>query len=133
MNATRILRRLLIATSLGAFAACTSYELKTTPEPGAAKYAPSDPDQIEILRSVPSRAHEKLGEIQVDASTDPAPPLVELGKTLRKEAAKLGADAIVIMQYREVSIPDPKAGTPPPPSAPTIVIHRGIAIAIKYK
>jgi hypothetical protein len=133
VNANRILRGLLLATSLGALAACTSIDVKSTPYPAAAKYAPSDPDKIEILRSEPSRDHEKIGEIQIDASTDPAPPLIDLGDTLRKEAAKIGADAVIVMQYREVSVPDPKAGNPPPPSAPTVIIHRGMAVAIKYK
>src|SRR5262249_25782466 len=133
VNAKRILRGLLLSASLGALAACTSIDVKTTPYPGVAKYAATDPEKVEILRSTPSRAHDKLGEIQLDASNDPAPPLVDLGSTLREEAAKLGADAVVVMQYREMVVPDPKAGNPPPPNAPTITIHRAIAVAIKYK
>ena len=133
MNATRIFRGLLFAASLGALAACTSFTVQTTPFPGAPKLAASDPEKIEILRSTPSRNFDKLGEIQIDASTDPAPPLVDLGGTLREEAAKLGADAVIVQSYLETTIPDPKAGNPPPASAPTVVIHRGIGIAIKYK
>ena len=133
MDAMRFLKALLVPAALGALVACTSIDVKTTPYPGLPKLAPTAADKIEILRAAPSRAHEKLGEIQIDASNDPAPPLVDLGTTLQEEAAKLGADAVVILSYREMTIPDPKAGTPPPPNAPNVTIHRALAVAIKYR
>jgi hypothetical protein len=49
------------------------------------------------LRSEPTRPNDRLGEIMIDASTDPAPPLTEVEAKLRKEAAKLGADAVVVV------------------------------------
>ena len=133
MEAKRFLKALLLPASLCALVACTSIEVKTTPYPGLQKLAATDPDKVEILRAAPARPHEKLGEIQIDSSNDPAPPLVDLATTLQEEAAKLGADAVVIMDYREMTISDPKAGTPPPANAPNKTIHRALAIAIKYK
>src|SRR5262249_49285641 len=49
VNAKRILRGLLLSASLGALAACTSIDVKTTPYPGVAKYAATDPEKVEIL------------------------------------------------------------------------------------
>jgi hypothetical protein len=51
---------------------------------------PGDPAKAEILRSEPTRPNDRLGEIMIDASTDPAPPITEVEAKLRKEAAKLG-------------------------------------------
>lgn len=128
MNATRSVRRLLRATSLLALVACGSIEVKTTPAPGAPHYAATDPGKVELLRSPPARNYDRLGDIQLDSSTDPAPPITDLGETLREEAAKLGADAVVILQYREVAAEAAKEG-----SAPAKTIHRALAVAIKYR
>ena len=94
MDAKRFRTALLLPASLCALVACTSIAVKTTPYPGLQKLAATDPDKVEILRAAPARPHEKLGEIQIDSSNDPAPPLVDLATTLQEEAAKLGADAV---------------------------------------
>jgi hypothetical protein len=41
-----------------------------------------------------------LGEIVVDTSTEPAPPVADVEDKLRTEAAKLGANAVVVVLDR---------------------------------
>ena len=42
----------------------------------------------------------KIGEVLVDATTDPAPPVMEIEARLRKEAARIGGDAVVVVYDR---------------------------------
>ena len=46
------------------------------------------------------QAHDALGEVVVDASIQPAAPIEQIEDKLRSEAAKMGADAIVIQVDR---------------------------------
>ncbi|MNN51443.1 hypothetical protein D3C81_1660790 [compost metagenome] len=50
-----------------------------------------------MLRTEPLRPHVRLGEILIDASVDPAPPITEVEEKLRDESAKLGGDAVVVV------------------------------------
>ena len=52
---------------------------------------------MQILRTEPSRPHVKLGEITVDATSSPPPTAQEVDGMLRMAAAKLGADAAVVV------------------------------------
>ncbi len=55
---------------------------------------------MEILRGEPSRPHDRLGEIVVDASIDPPPPIEKVEAKLRSEASKLGADVVIVVSDR---------------------------------
>ena len=68
-------RGVLLAALASVLMACASVEAYTTQYVGAPHYPPSDPARVEILRTEPTRPHERLGEIVLDASTDPAPPI----------------------------------------------------------
>ncbi|MNE83096.1 hypothetical protein D3C80_1798840 [compost metagenome] len=59
--------------------------------------SPTDPASVEVLRREPLRPHERLGEVIIDASTDPAPPVDEIEQRLREEAAKIGGEAVVVV------------------------------------
>jgi hypothetical protein len=78
-------------------AACTSLDSQTTQYVGAPHFAPTDPKTVEILRVPPQQEVDQLGEIVVDASIEPAPPIAEIEQRLREEAAKLGASAVVVV------------------------------------
>ena len=43
------------------------------------------------------RAHERIGEVSLTASTTPAPAVVEVEEKLRAKASTLGADAVVVV------------------------------------
>lgn len=66
---------------------CASVDSYTTQYVGAPHFPPGDPAKVEILRTEPTRPHDRLGEIVIDASTDPAPQITKVEDKLRKEAA----------------------------------------------
>ena len=72
----------------------------TTAYVGAPHFPPSNPASVEILRTSPSQPHDRLGEVVVDASIQPAPPVTEVEQKLREEAARIGADAAVVVYDR---------------------------------
>jgi len=112
---------------------CASISSNTVQYVGVPHFAPSDPASVEILRTEPTRPHDRLGEIIVDASTDPAPPIAKVEERLRKEAAKLGADAAVVVYDRIQPVGVFVSGTYWSRSASTITGRKLIGIAIKYK
>ena len=74
---------------------CSSISTTHTQDICAPRFAPSDPAQVEILPNVPARPHIELGQVWAysgSASGDPS----KVEEALRKEAAKLGADAFVV-------------------------------------
>ncbi len=66
---------------------------------GAPRYAASDPAQVQILRTEPTRPHVRLGEVRAEPS-DENMDAAKIEEALRKEAAKLGADAVVVVDDR---------------------------------
>lgn len=74
---------------------CCSISTTHTQDICGPRFAPSDPSQVVILPNVPARPHIELGQVwaySTSASENPS----KLEQVLRKEAAKLGADAFVI-------------------------------------
>jgi hypothetical protein len=80
---------LLVATG------CRGISTAYTQDIGGARFPASDPAKIEILRDVPARPHVELGQVWAHSS-DRNADASELEDALRKEAAKLGADAFVV-------------------------------------
>ncbi|MCG3117148.1 MAG: hypothetical protein LLH30_15880 [Candidatus Manganitrophus sp. SA1] len=76
---------------------CTTLEADRIQYAGASRFPPSDPDAVEILREEPKQPNERLGEIIIDASVEPSPPISDVEQKLREEAGRLGADAVVIV------------------------------------
>jgi len=112
---------------------CASIDSHTTQYVGAAHPLPTDPTAVEILRAVPTRPHERIGEVKVDASTDPAPPVTDVEARLRKEAAKIGADAVVVVYDRIQPVGAYVSGSWWGGSVSTISGRVLIGVAIKYK
>lgn len=86
----------LLASALG-LSACATVDAQTTAYVGVEHPAATIPAEVQILRVEPTRPHVRLGEILVDASVDPAPPITQVEEKLRNEGAKLGADAVVVV------------------------------------
>ncbi|MNP07177.1 hypothetical protein D3C76_991940 [compost metagenome] len=100
MSVTQHLRPLLPALALLGLAACANIEAQTTEYVGVPHAAPTTPASVEVLRSEPSRPHDRLGEVVLDASTGPPPPVTEIEQKRRDEAAKIGGDAVVVVYDR---------------------------------
>jgi hypothetical protein len=78
---------------------CREISTTHTQDIGRTRFSPSDPAQIEILRDVPATPHVELGQVW-GHSSDTSGDVSKLETALRKEAAMLGADAIVVWQDR---------------------------------
>ena len=125
---------LLIALVLGflvpMLVACATVDTMSTPYIGAPHPPPTDSAHVAILRQPPTQAHDGLGEVVVDASTQPAAPIEQIENTLRTEAAKMGADAIVVVVDRVQPVGVYVYG---PWSADPVLGRRVVGVAIKYR
>lgn len=75
---------------------CNTVQTTTKQDIGAPTYAPSNPVQVQILRTEPTRAHVRLGEVQAEPATESV-DVAKIEAALQKAAAKLGADAAVVV------------------------------------
>ena len=128
-----ILIVLVLAFLVGMLTACATVDATSTQYIGAPHPPSSDPAKVAILRAPPPLAHDRLGEVVVDASTEPPPPIEQVEEKLRTEAAKLGADAIVIVldrvQPTAVYVSGPWWGR----SVDTVMGRKVVGAAIKYR
>jgi hypothetical protein len=123
----------LLAALVMSFATgCQTVSTTHTQEIGGPKFAPSDPTKVEILRTEPTRAHVRLGEVQAEPS-DMNVDVSKIEDALRKEAAKLGADAAVVVadktQVTGAVVNGPWWGR----SVEAVQGRVVIAVAIKYQ
>ena len=129
----RLLLFLLLIITASLLVSCASVDASSTQYVGVVHSPPSDPATVEILRSEPTRPHERLGEVVVDASTDPAPPVAQIEDKLKKEAAKMGADAVVIVYDQVQPVGVVVSGGYWTRTASTVTGHRLVGLAIKYR
>lgn len=100
-----------------ALASCAHIDAATTQYVGVPRTAPTDAATVQVLPSEPMRTHDRLGEILLDVSVDPAPPVADIEQRLREEAAKMGGNAVFVV--RDVLHPD--------------LGRKLIAVAIRYR
>jgi hypothetical protein len=94
-NRREVLMLALLAVVV-ASAACSTISVSSKQYLGAPAFAPTNPDKVELLRTRPHRPHEKLGEVKLEPSGNPS--TADLEMAMKKEAAKMGADAVVIVR-----------------------------------
>jgi hypothetical protein len=114
-------------------AACATVDVTTTQYLGAPRYQPTEPNAVQILRTEPTAPHDRLGEVLVDASVDPAPSISEVEQKLCKAAAKLGADAVVVVYDRVQPVAAYVSGPGWGRSIETISGRKVVAVAIRYQ
>lgn len=85
---------LLVLISAAACARHTGIELY----PGAPRFAPTYPGDVDLLRHEPGRPHIRLGEVWIKPEPDWSPMFVE--NKLREQAGRIGAHALVIVMDR---------------------------------
>ncbi|MGC8990979.1 MAG: hypothetical protein ACP5MD_12735 [Verrucomicrobiia bacterium] len=112
---------------------CSSLSSHTVQYVGAPRPPATSPAQIEILRSEPARPHEKLGEVVVDASIDPPPKIEKIEETLRRDAAKMGADAVVLVHDQIHPVGTVVTGPWWSPMVSTVRGRLIVGVAIKYQ
>lgn len=127
-------KKIALATALSlALIGCANIDAKSTVFVGAPHFAPTDASAVEILRAPPTRPHDKLGEIRIDASTNPSPPVADIENKLRAEGAKLGANAVVIVYDRIQPVGANVTGPWWNSSVQVITDQRMIAVAVRYQ
>ena len=124
---------LCTAVAALAIAACATIDATSTPYVGAPHPPPTDATTVQILRAEPTKPHDKLGQVVVDASVDPPPPIADVEAKLRAEAAKMGADAIVVVLDRVQPVGAYVTGPYWGRSLETISGRKLVGVAIKYK
>lgn len=111
-----VLKFLAVAALATSLAGCASYSYSNVdqkehdkPNAVAAKHAPTDPAKIILTKEdITDRKYEVIENLEVTVNKttafhpDPTPALVD--KKLRADAAKLGADAVVLVSYGKVGV-----------------------------
>ena len=95
-TALRYVTLFAAAATLWLTTGCNTVSTSVRQDIGGPTYPAANPAQVQILRAAPTRAHVRLGEVQVQPSSDSV-PVTEIEAALRKAAAKMGADAAVVV------------------------------------
>ena len=90
--------RLSLAALVCAIASCAYVEATTTQYVGVPKFPPTKPAAVQVLPAEPAQRHDRLGEVLLDISVDPAPPVADIEERLREEGAKMGANAVYVIR-----------------------------------
>lgn len=121
----------LLSAALLAAAACGGVTASTRMYPGAQTFAPTDPAAVEVLRNEPAMPYVRLGEVTLSLQGNPSQQ--DLSKALQKQAAQMGATAVVLVfdgsQSYGVIYSGPLWSPADPSSYGTQVL---IAVAIRY-
>jgi len=111
---------------------CQTVSTSYTQDIGGPRFAPSNPANVQILRTQPTRPHVRLGEVRAQPSSSSV-DVSKIEEALRKEAAKLGADAAVVVydatQVTGAVVMGPWWGRSVQPIQGRVVI----AVAIRYQ
>lgn len=114
-----------------AVAACSTVSVESKRYLGVSVVAPTDPARVEILRHEPRRPHDRLGEVALSPSGNP--PVSEMEAALRGEAARLGADAVVLVQDKTRRMGSFVTGPWWARSHTPVLQRLIIAVAIRYR
>ena len=111
---------------------CQTVTTTHTQQIGGPKFPPSDPAQVQLLQSIPTRPHVRLGELRAEPSSTTT-DVTKIETALRQEAAKLGADAAIVVSDRTEVTGATVTGPLRDRSVERELGRVIIAIAIKYQ
>jgi len=130
MTPARILPAALLVSAL-ALAGCASVDVFSERYIGVPAATATSPASVEILRKEPKRPHVQLGEVVASPSNGATTDEIELA--LKKEAAKLGANAAVVVQDRTRRIGTSVSGTWWVRYHSPVYARQIVAVAIRYQ
>ncbi|MGD1146631.1 MAG: hypothetical protein ABR961_01615 [Thermoanaerobaculaceae bacterium] len=110
---------------------CTTISVSSTRYLGVPQFGPTDPNGVEILRHPPRRPHEQLGEVVLEPSGSPS--VADMEQAIRVEAAKMGADAVVLVADKTRRIGTIVDGPWWARNAHPVYGRQIVAVAIRYK
>jgi hypothetical protein len=122
----------LAATALIVLTGCQSVSTSHTQAIGVPKYPPTDPAQVQILRTEPTRSNVKLGQVRAEPSSESV-DVTKIETALKTEAAKLGADAAVVVYDQTKVVGAEVVGGWLDRSVEPIEGRVVVAVAIKYQ
>jgi len=129
---SRCFSSLLAVASVLALTGCNTVSTSTMQQIGGPTFPPSNPANVQILRTEPTRPHVRLGEVRAEPSSESV-PASKIEEALRVAAAKLGADAAVVVydhtQITGAVVTGPWYGR----SIQQITGRVIVAVAIKYQ
>ena len=91
-------RTLLAAGLILSSLSCSSVSSSSERLLGVPAFPPTNPQSVVILRREPRKPHDRIGHVFIEPSGSPS--VEEMEQAIRAEAAKLGADAAVIVLDR---------------------------------
>jgi hypothetical protein len=98
----------ILVLALLLVAGCSTAVVESKLYPGVPVYEPTSSDRVQILRSDPDHPYQKLGEIYLQPKGNPSQK--EILDKFRKAAAKMGADAVILVADRAALTGGPVAG-----------------------
>lgn len=120
----------VLAVGLAA-SGCGGLSTSSRMYPNAAPYPPTDPSSVELLRNEPSVPYVRLGEVTV--SLDGNPSQQAIAQALTKQAAQMGATAVVLVYDGSASMGVMYSGPLWAPGDPSQGNQQVvIAVAIRY-
>jgi hypothetical protein len=130
---TRTAARSTLALLAGVvtLASCTTISVSSKRYLGGPSFAPTDPNQVEILRREPRRPHDRVGEVLIEPSGNPS--VADMERAIRIEAAKLGANAAVLVYDKTKRIGTIYEGPWWGRSAAPVYGRKIVAVAIHFK
>jgi len=130
-------RRIAWLLSLAALAGlvavtgCNTVSTSSRQYLGGPSFPPTDPTQVQILRTEPTRPNMQLGQVQAEPSSSSVSNL-QIEQALQKSAAKMGANAVVIVADRTQIMGATVSGPLWARSVNTISGRVIIGVAIRY-
>jgi len=130
-KATCYVTSLAAAAMLFAVTGCQSVSTTTTQSIGVPTFPPTDPATVQILRTEPTRPNIRLGEIHAEPYSE-STPAVKIEEALQKAAAKLGANAAVVVYDKTQVVGAMVTGPWYGRSIENITGRVVVAVAIRY-
>ena len=130
MRPARLLPAAFLASALG-LAGCASVDAFSGRYLGVPAVAPTTAASVEILRKEPKRPHVQLGEVVASPKDGATTDEIELA--LKTEAAKLGANAAVVVRDRTRRIGTSVSGTWWVRYHRPVYAREIVAVAVRYQ
>jgi hypothetical protein len=130
MRPVRISPAALLAAAL-ALAGCASVDVFSERYLGVPAVAATTPASVEVLRKEPKRPHVQLGEVVASPRDGATTDEIELA--LKTEAAKLGANAAVVVRDRTRRVATTVSGTWWVRYHSPVYSRQIVAVAVRYQ
>ena len=111
---------------------CQTVSTMDTQYIGVPTFPPTNPAQVQILRTEPTRPHIRLGEVRAEPSSESV-PVTKIETALQQQAAKMGADAAVVVYDHTQVVGAQVVGGYLNRSVEAIEGRVIVAVAIKYQ